>query len=108
MSDTYNSNGSGQSAMLMFAVGAAVGAALMLLYAPASGSETRSKLAQKATDLKEKAGEWGGQVADKATEWKDKAVAATHETMDKAADKLRGDSMGPGSGQPRQGVSSPT
>jgi gas vesicle protein len=38
-----------------FAIGAAVGAGLALLYAPRSGKQTRQLLAQKGRDMKEKA-----------------------------------------------------
>ena len=38
------------SVLLAFAVGALAGAAVALLYAPASGDETRRKLAQKARE----------------------------------------------------------
>ena len=38
-----------------FAIGAALGAGIALLYAPRSGRETRDLLASKARDLKDKA-----------------------------------------------------
>ena len=41
------------SVLLAFAVGALVGAAVALLYAPAAGDETRRKLAQKAREGRE-------------------------------------------------------
>lgn len=41
--------------LVAFAIGAALGAGLALLYAPRSGKETRSLLAQKGHDLKDKA-----------------------------------------------------
>lgn len=41
------------SVLLAFAVGALAGAAIALMYAPASGEETRRKLAQKARDGRE-------------------------------------------------------
>lgn len=40
--------GSSNNALLAFALGALAGAAVVLLYAPASGSETRRKLKDKA------------------------------------------------------------
>ena len=40
----------GGSVLLAFAVGALAGAAVALLYAPASGEETRRKLAEKARE----------------------------------------------------------
>ena len=49
-----NSNAAA-SVLVAFAVGAAVGAAVALLYAPATGEETRRKLAQKAREGRDKA-----------------------------------------------------
>ena len=49
-------NGSSTGSILVaFALGAAAGAAIALLYAPASGEETRRKLAHKAREGREKA-----------------------------------------------------
>jgi len=48
-----DNQGSSTSILLAFAVGAIAGAAIALLYAPASGEETRRKLAQKARDSKD-------------------------------------------------------
>jgi len=45
-----NNQGSNGSVLLAFAVGALAGAAVALLYAPASGEETRRKMAQKARE----------------------------------------------------------
>ncbi len=50
MADNGSSAG---SVLLAFAVGALAGAAVALLYAPASGAETRRKVAQKAREGKE-------------------------------------------------------
>jgi len=51
MADNNNS----ASVLVAFAVGAAVGAAVALLYAPASGEETRRKLVEKAREGRDKA-----------------------------------------------------
>ncbi len=48
-------NNSAGNVLMAFAIGAIAGAAVALLYAPASGEETRRKLAQKARDSREKA-----------------------------------------------------
>lgn len=57
-------NGNGLvDAVAPFAVGALVGAGLMLLFAPCSGEETRRKLACQAEELKNRARE----AIDKAT-----------------------------------------
>ena len=47
--------------MLAFLVGAVTGAAVALLYAPATGKETRDYLGERARDGRERAGE----LADK-------------------------------------------
>lgn len=50
-----NNTGSVGGILAAFAVGAAVGAGLTLLYAPRSGKETRDLLAKRARELKERA-----------------------------------------------------
>ena len=45
-----NSESQAGSVLLAFAVGALAGAAVALLYAPASGEDTRRKLAEKARE----------------------------------------------------------
>jgi gas vesicle protein len=62
-----NNGSSSGSVLLAFAVGALAGAAVALLYAPASGAETRRKVAQKAREGKdtlEAAVERGREVYD--------------------------------------------
>ena len=51
MANEGNSSG---SILVAFALGAAAGAAIALLYAPATGVETRRKLAAKAREGREK------------------------------------------------------
>ena len=52
------SNDSGSSSVLLaFILGAAAGAAIALLFAPAPGSETRRKIAEKAREGRDKAEE---------------------------------------------------
>jgi len=51
MANESNSSG---SILVAFALGAAAGAAIALLYAPASGEETRRKLAVKAREGRDK------------------------------------------------------
>jgi gas vesicle protein len=48
-----NENSAG-SVLVAFAVGALAGAVVALMYAPASGEETRRKLAEKARDGRQK------------------------------------------------------
>jgi len=52
MSNDGNSAG---SVLVAFALGAVAGAAVALLYAPASGEETRRKLSEKAREGRSKA-----------------------------------------------------
>jgi gas vesicle protein len=54
MSDNGNSAG---TVLVSFILGAVAGAAIALLYAPASGEETRRRLAEKAREGREKAQE---------------------------------------------------
>ncbi len=96
--------GSIASSLMTFLCGAAVGAAVMLLYAPASGSETRSRIAEKAADLKDSAMEWTGQAADKVAEWKDKAMDTAHNTLDRAAETFKGIDGDSAVGQSKQGA----
>jgi len=77
------------NSLMLLCLGAAVGATVMLLCAPASGSEVRARIAGKASEIKDKAGEWTEQVAEKAGEWKQKTMAAAGDTLERAADNLR-------------------
>ena len=51
--------------MLAFLAGGLVGAGLALLYAPASGRETRERIGGLAEDLKKKTEAWTGDVKQK-------------------------------------------
>jgi gas vesicle protein len=50
-----SNNGNSGSVLAAFVVGAIAGAAVALLYAPASGEDTRKRLAEKAREGREKA-----------------------------------------------------
>src|SRR5579862_551630 len=55
--------GSMGSTLMVFLLGAAVGATCAILFAPMSGAETRQQIADKASDLKDKASGFKDQVA---------------------------------------------
>jgi gas vesicle protein len=50
-------NGGGGAVLMAFALGAIAGAAVALLWAPASGEETRRLIKERAGEAREKAGE---------------------------------------------------
>lgn len=52
-----SNNESGAVLLVAFAAGAVAGAALALLFAPASGEETRRSLGERARELRDKARE---------------------------------------------------
>jgi len=52
-----SSNNNGSNVMIAFVVGALTGAAVALLFAPASGEDTRDYLGKKAREGKDKARE---------------------------------------------------
>jgi len=50
-----SNNGNSGSVLVAFVIGAVAGAAVALLYAPATGEETRRRLAERAREGREKA-----------------------------------------------------
>ncbi len=78
MSDNCNS-GSFATGLL---IGAVVGGALALLYAPQSGKETRKYVSKKALEVKDKAIDFAEDAKDQAVELKGRAEKAV-----KAAEK---------------------
>ena len=54
MSNNNNSNSSAGPVLMAFVLGAAAGAAVALLYAPAPGEETRQRLKDRAREGREK------------------------------------------------------
>jgi gas vesicle protein len=75
--------------VLCFFLGAAVGAAVAVLYAPASGSETREQIATKAGEWKDKAAEMKDQAMDKASHWKEAAASKINEMTGRASDTMQ-------------------
>jgi len=73
--------GSAGSTLLAFALGAVAGAAVALLYAPASGADTRRKLKHKARAGRDR-------VSDLADEGRD-FLAKQRETIDAAVEHGR-------------------
>ncbi|HXT71889.1 MAG TPA: YtxH domain-containing protein [Vicinamibacterales bacterium] len=74
-----NDNNATGSVLLAFVLGAAAGAAVALLYAPASGAETRRKLAARAREGKDKVEEFVERHRDDLAS----AVERGRETFDK-------------------------
>lgn len=74
--------------VLCFFLGAAVGAAVAILYAPAAGSETREQIATKASEIKDKAVEMKDQAVEKAGQWKEVAASKIQEMTGRASDTL--------------------
>ena len=62
-------------------VGTVVGTVAGILFAPASGKETRARIAEKGKDVKE-------QAVDVAKEKKEAVVSASKELISKLKDKL--------------------
>lgn len=58
---------SGGNIILAFTLGALVGAAAAVLFAPAAGSETRKRIKDFTGDMLGKAGDLAGDVRDKVT-----------------------------------------
>jgi len=80
--------GVGRSLMI-FMLGAAVGATCALLYAPASGEEIRGQLVEKAGQFKDKAGEIKDKAMEKAEAWKSRATEVVADTMDRTSQTVR-------------------
>lgn len=96
MSEERCCGGSG-GILLAFLAGGLIGAGLALLYAPASGKETRQKINDLAGDIRKKAEGWTGDVKEKVSSFIDeeKSVAkaaydAGREAMAKERAKYEG------------------
>ena len=60
--------------VVWFLAGAAIGAAIALLYAPASGEETRTKLLEKANEGRDLLGDRGRELYSKGKGMADEAA----------------------------------
>lgn len=78
------------TAAFCFFLGAAVGAAVAMLTTPASGSEMREKIKEKAGHVKDKAYELKDLAVNQAEQWKEKAVTTTADTLEKTSERVRG------------------
>ncbi len=79
-----NGTGAG-SVMLAFVVGALTGAAVALLFAPASGEETREYLGKKAREGRDRARD----LADEGKEFLDEQAEAVSRAVDEGLDSFR-------------------
>jgi gas vesicle protein len=69
-------DGGAGNILLGFILGAVSGAALALLYAPASGRETRERLAERAEDARAKAAEAAAKGRDVLTQGRETLTTA--------------------------------
>jgi len=81
-SNTRRVAGQGTSAMAGFLLGAVVGAGLALLLAPASGQETRHRLAGAARRIRDNTKDQLSHVRDTVSDLKDDARAAVESGRD--------------------------
>lgn len=71
---------------MFFLLGAAVGAAVALLYAPQEGEATRRLIGEKAVDAKDKAAELSHSVADVTREKWEAAATKGKELLNRGKD----------------------
>jgi len=74
------------SNLVFFLLGAAVGAAVALLYAPQEGEATRRLIGEKAVDAKDKAAELSHSVADVTREKWEAAATKGKELLNRGKD----------------------
>jgi gas vesicle protein len=86
--------------LVMFLLGAAVGAGVALLYAPQEGGQTRRLIGEKAGEYRDKASEVTSnvtqtakeklnQISDKASELLNRGQQAANNALDSATDAVR-------------------
>ena len=78
-----------RNGILGFLAGAAVGAALGVLFAPRSGKETRERIARKVTDSKDEMDAFIDQAREEWSRTKCKAADAATMTKDEVSDFVR-------------------
>lgn len=78
-----------RNGILGFLAGAAVGAALGVLFAPRSGKETRERIARKVTDSKDELDAFIDQARAEWSRTKGKATDAATMTKDEVSDFVR-------------------
>ncbi len=78
-----------RNGILGFLAGAAVGAALGVLFAPRSGKETRERIARKVTDSKDEMDAFIDQAREEWSRTKGKAADAATMTKDEVSDFVR-------------------
>jgi len=77
-----------QKPLLSFIIGAAAGAAAGLLLAPSTGKETRKKLADEATSLKDKVEKEVKSASDLVTSTVKNTIAKSGKEVDKETNKV--------------------
>jgi gas vesicle protein len=68
--------------VVWFLAGAAIGAAIALLYAPASGEETRAKILEKANEGRDALGDRGKDLMERGRELYSKGKSMADEAAD--------------------------
>ena len=68
--------------VVWFLAGAAIGAAIALLYAPASGEETRAKLLDRANEGRDLFGDRGRELMDRGRELYSKGKSMADDAAD--------------------------
>jgi gas vesicle protein len=89
MADHNENAGSYGSTLMVFLLGAAVGATVAILYAPMAGNETRAQIADRASTLKDKASGLKDQVVETASHWKEVATEKLSTLAHREADAAR-------------------
>ena len=90
VSDSLSGHRDYASPIGSFLIGVGIGAGLGLLFAPASGEETRGRIMDQAADIKDR-------VRQKATDIRDRASEKVNEFADQARDTVRRETGTPSS-----------